>query len=301
MKLFVITPLFLIAPAYAFSPGNIPDLKPKVSQESSVVSDIDRPRYDPLGLYPEDSPERQIEGLLRPLEEVPEAYKAVKDPLNIYENKAEVDAKAKMSMSLPFLARPVMLDGSLPGDRGFDPFNFSSNTESLQWYRTAEVKHARLAMLAAAGWPLSELLDKKLAFFADLKPLLVFQDRVPSILNGGLSRTPASFWAAALGVAFAIETFGFLKEKNASEAGKTYTPGDLGFDPFGLSSLQSAEEKKFVLEAELFNGRLSMLAITGFAIQEWWTQNAVVNETPIFFKPLNVAIQQFLDAGANSV
>ena len=25
--------------------------------------------------------------------------------------------------------------------------------------REAEVKHARLAMLAAAGWPLSELLD----------------------------------------------------------------------------------------------------------------------------------------------
>ena len=29
--------------------------------------------------------------------------------------------------------------------------------------REAEVKHARLAMLAAAGWPLSELLDGPLS------------------------------------------------------------------------------------------------------------------------------------------
>lgn len=150
------------------------------------------------------------------------------------------------------------------------------------------------------GWPLAELFDKKLAFAFDLKPLLVFQDRVPSVLNGGLSRTPPAFWAAVLGVAFAIETYGVLREASAEKAGKEFLPGDLGFDPLGLAG-KTVEEKNFKLEAELFNGRLSMLAITGFAIQEWWTQNSVINETPIFFKPLNVAFEQLMDAGANMV
>ena len=157
--------------------------------------------------------------------------------------------------------------------------------------RNAEVKHARLAMLAAAGWPLSELLDKKLAYLVGLKPLLVFQDRVPSVLNGGLGRTSPAFWAATLGVAFAIESLGLMRSKSAEENGVKYVPGDLGFDPFNLAG-KNVEEKNFKLEAELFNGRLAMLAITGFALQEFWTVNSVINETPIFFKPINVALEQ---------
>jgi hypothetical protein len=39
-------------------------------------------------------------------------------------------------------------------------------------------------MLAAAGWPMAELLDKQLASQFNMKPLLVFADRVPSVLNG---------------------------------------------------------------------------------------------------------------------
>jgi hypothetical protein len=39
-----------------------------------------------------------------------------------------------------------------------------------------------------------------------------------------------------------------------------------------------------------------MLAITGFAVQEWWTVDAVINQTPIFFKPLNMAPEQLADA-----
>jgi hypothetical protein len=204
-----------------------------------------------------------------------------------------------MSASLPFLKRPAMLDGTLPGDRGFDPLNFASDANALQWYRTAEIKHARLAMLAAAGWPLAELFDRKLAFALGLKPLLVFQDRVPSILNGGLDRTPLAYWAAALGFAFAIETFGMIKANNVEAAGVTnYTPGDLGFDPLGLAG-KSSVDRMFKAEAELFNGRLAMLAITGFAIQEWWTQNSVINETPIFFKPINVVLEQLQDSAGN--
>jgi len=237
--------------------------------------------------------------LLRPLESASDAPdKTIKDPLNIYTNKAELDEKP-MSGSLPFVQRPAMLDGSVPGDRGFDPFNFSSDATALQWYRTAEIKHARIAMLAAVGWPLAELFDKPLAAAWHLKPLLVFQDRVPSVLNGGLDRTPAIYWAAVLGVAFAIESLGILKQLHADKVDGDYTPGDLGFDPLGLAKSGSASDKFYKSEAELFNGRLAMLAITGYALQEWWTQNAVVNETPIFFKPIWAALEQLQDAAGS--
>jgi hypothetical protein len=154
---------------------------------------------------------------------------------------------------------------------------------------------------AAVGWPIAELFDKKLAYAFDLKPLLDFHDRVPSVLNGGLSQISPSYWAFVLGVASGVEAFGAFRAYESEKAGKEYTPGDLGFDPLGLSSGTTEDDKKFKLEAELFSGRLSMLAITGFAIQEWLTQNAVINETPIFFKPLNIALEQLMDAGPTMV
>jgi hypothetical protein len=290
-----ISPLSLafVSSASAFSPLMVGSQK-AASVEAAMVTDIDvqRPIYDPLGLYPKSSPE-SLAGLIQPFEgSMEQQHKAVVDPLSIYPGTADVANLVEMSASLPFLERPAMLDGSLPGDRGFDPFYFSSNPEALQWYRNSEIKHSRLAMLAAAGWPLAELFHKNIASALDLKPLLAFQDRVPSVLNGGLSHISPTFWVAALAVAALAEAAVASEEKQA--------PGDLGFDPLGLAGIRP-KQKHYMQEAELFNGRLSMLAITGFAIQEWWTQSSVVNDFPIFFKPLNVAFEQLVDAGGNSL
>jgi hypothetical protein len=289
--------LTLISSACAFAPSqHAHSTKLSTKIHSSNASDQDKPLRDPFGLYPKDALERKS-GLLQPLEDASTSA-AVTDPMNLYTDKSEIDENVKMSVSLPFLKRPEMLDGTLPGDRGFDPLNFSSDKNSLEWYRSAEIKHGRLAMLAAAGWPLAELLDKKLAYAVHLKPLLVFQDRVPSVLNGGLSRISPIYWAAVLGVATMIEAYNAFETNEAKQKGEEVIPGDLGFDPLGLFGTTD-EDKKFKLEAEIFNGRLGMLAVTGFAIQEWWTQNAVINETPIFFKPINVALEQLQDASGH--
>lgn len=286
---FVILSAILATPSLAFTPWSKVSTKVKTTPKSSVLTDQDRPRFDPFGLYPKNAPERK-KGLIQPLEkQVSTPQGPVKDPLKLYKTSNEdIDTSAAMSASLPFLKRPEMLDGSLPGDRGFDPFNLAYDEKMLNFQRTAEVKHARLAMLAAVGWPIAELLDRTLASQWGLKPLLV-DGRVPSVLNGGLASTPFAFWAATLGVAAAIETYGLLKEQSATEAGAMLTPGDLGFDPFGLTA-KTPEGRKYELEAELFNGRLAMLAITGFALQEWWTKVSVVNETPEFFKPLSESL-----------
>merc|ERR1712176_1394334 len=44
--------------------------------------------------------------------------------------------------------------------------------------------------------------------------------------------------------------------------------------------------QKWMQTAEIKNGRLAMLAITGFCFQEVVTHIAVVGQTPLFFKPI---------------
>jgi hypothetical protein len=70
----------------------------------------------------------------------------------VAETTPPAPVEPEMSQSMPFMARPVALDGTLAGDVGFDPLGFAKNTDDLMKYREAEIKHARLAMLAAAGW-----------------------------------------------------------------------------------------------------------------------------------------------------
>ena len=65
----------------------------------------------------------------------------------------------------------------------FDPLNLAKDKETLLQFRAAEIKHARLATLAAAGWPLAEVWDKSLAN-------LIGADS-PIADNGGLVRACA--------------------------------------------------------------------------------------------------------------
>jgi hypothetical protein len=52
--------------------------------------------------------------------------------------------------AIPGAERPKNLDGTMVGDIGFDPLGFS-NWLDLNWAREAEIKHGRVAMLAATG------------------------------------------------------------------------------------------------------------------------------------------------------
>merc|ERR1712232_1283616 len=111
------------------------------------------------------------------------------------------DSQPAMSMSIPFMARPAALDGSMAGDVGFDPLGFAKTSSDLMNYREAEIKHARLAMLAAAGWPISELFDTKIANLLGMTPVLDETHRAPSVLNGGLGRISIVYWGVCLVIA----------------------------------------------------------------------------------------------------
>merc|ERR1712176_1697958 len=89
------------------------------------------------------------------------------------------------------------------------------------------------------------------------------------------------YWVSCIILATAVELYSmFGASKN-----KDYFPGNLGFDPFGLYPTDE-KGQKWMQTAEIKNGRLAMLAITGFCFQEVVTYIAVVDQTPIFFKPI---------------
>lgn len=197
--------------------------------------------------------------------------------------KLSAGSDEDMSKALPFVKRPKLLDGTFPGDVGFDPFGFGGEDKaSLAFMREAEIKHSRLAMLAVVGWPLAELWDKKIAAVLGLEPALTSSGESPSLLNGGLDKIEPEYWVIVLAIAALFEN----ESKQAQESnGKNYVLGDCGFDPLGLFP----EDKKdqFDMQTkEIKHGRIAMMAILGFAAQEALYNTPVVAETPFFFQPI---------------
>jgi hypothetical protein len=206
--------------------------------------------------------------------------------------------------------KSVVGDNSMVGDKGFDPLGFANSVEKLNIYREAELKHGRLAMLAALGWPVSEALDKPIADYFGLKTILVAGGpeallRAPSLLNGGLDNVSPLFWAGVFAFSAVTEVYATKIKKRAGfrntlaalgaesltgididgdgqvgaptmlKADNNYLPGDLGFDPLGLFKGSDMDKRTMQLK-ELNNGRLAMIAITGYAINEAATKLPVL-------------------------
>ena len=136
-------------------------------------------------------------------------------------------------------------------------------------------------MLAAAGWPLAELWDKSIASALGLQPALTSTGESPSLLNGGLDKIDAEYWIMVVALAGIFE----IQSKLTKESkGKNYVAGDCGFDPLGFFPEDKAGQMEMQTK-EIKNGRVAMMAIVGFAIQEALYNVPVVNETPMFFQP----------------
>merc|ERR1719488_213012 len=117
-------------------------------------------------------------------------------------------------------------------------------------------------MLAAFGWPASEVLN-----FGNL---LTKDGRAPSLLNGGLGEVNGVYWAGVVALAVYWESQGLDKQFGKKD---DYLPGMLGFDPVGADSPS-------MRNAEITNGRVAMIAITAYALEE------AALKQPIF--PLNL-------------
>jgi len=165
---------------------------------------------------------------------------------------------AERSKSLPFMLKPSKLDGSLPGDRGFDPLGLSNIDDlglDLYWLREAELKHARVAMLASFG---------ALAQEAGL----VFPGQ-PSVKNQidafwqFFDSNPGPIFAGVVVIGI-VEIFSGLAVTEGKKSGDR-APGDFGFNPLNLGKTPSSF--KDLAEKEISNGRLAMWAAAGILLQ----------------------------------
>jgi len=163
----------------------------------------------------------------------------------------------------------VLEDCVMVGNKGFDPLNCATSEDVLFYNREAELKHGRLAMLAALGWPVSELVQPMLSKMVGAPDLLAAGEKAPSVLNGGLDYINPVFFMATLIFTATIESVAL------SNTNKSRAAGDLGFDPLSLYNGKTEDVKRDLELKELNNGRLAMLAITYFAASEFITKQPV--------------------------
>lgn len=192
----------------------------------------------------------------------------------------------------PSVRRSPFLDGTHAGDYGFDPLEFVKSDKDLFDMMEAEVRHCRLAMLCAAGWPMSELKAPDW--------LLAEGGRAPSVLNGHFFNSPAILATLAAFAAFAslelraISTpkketlYGHVHAQDYAEIEDEWpwgVAGDVTFDPLGLYGIvgKDAVGRKVMRDLELSHGRVAMLATLSYVILELATGAPVVDITPFLF------------------
>lgn len=161
------------------------------------------------------------------------------------------------SQSLPFLEAPEKLDGSMIGDVGFDPLELSNIQTDLNYARTAELKHGRIAMLAVTGFFVQEYIHLPGADYQNSNPLEAIST-VPTSAN-----IQILLGCAVVELATLDKTYGDGE------------PGDLGWDPAFVLNGKSQEQIDDLKLKELSNGRLAMMAFLGQVVQ-----------TALFNKPL---------------
>ncbi|XP_057767492.1 photosystem I chlorophyll a/b-binding protein 6, chloroplastic isoform X2 [Salvia miltiorrhiza] len=179
----------------------------------------------------------------------------------------------------PGSSPPEWLDGSLPGDFGFDPLGLGSDPELLKWFAQAELMHARWAMLGVAGILIPEWLQGlgfienfswysagEREYFADPATLLVMQLALMGWAEGRR-------WADMLNPG-CVDMEPNLPHKTKPKADVGY-PGGLWFDPM-MWGRGSPEPVMVLRTKEIKNGRLAMLAFLGFCFQAVYT-----HQTPI--------------------
>mmetsp|Transcript_12353 Transcript_12353/g.34690 ORF Transcript_12353/g.34690 Transcript_12353/m.34690 type:complete len:226 (+) Transcript_12353:117-794(+) len=175
-----------------------------------------------------------------------------------------VAAAADRQMWLTGAEAPKHLDGSLPGDFGFDPLGLGTDSERLAWYVEAEKQNGRWAMMAVAGILFTEALG-----FA------------PKWFNVG-AESAGDYPLPGL-IAIEAAVMGALENKRLrgfKETGKTGFLNAYPFDPAGMNSDSMAVK-------EIKNGRLAMVAFVGFSVQALVTREGpIANLTAHMGNPL---------------
>ncbi|KAK9837239.1 hypothetical protein WJX81_001110 [Elliptochloris bilobata] len=184
-------------------------------------------------------------------------------------------SKAERQLWFPGNKAPDYLDGSMPGDVGFDPLGLGSDPELLRWFQQAELVHSRTAMLGVAGILFPAIITKAGAA------------NIPPWYDAGkvwLQEHPAFPFASILFVQILLTGWSESKrwadfQNPGSQADGSFLgvtedfkgmangyPGGKFFDPLGLSRGSESQLRRYQ-DSEIKNGRLAMVAFLGFVAQ----------------------------------
>jgi len=204
---------------------------------------------------------------------------------------------------LPNTNRPTWLDGSLPGDRGFDPLGLAKPVEYLQFdldqLDQNKAQNVAGSIIGTFRPDVKEVTDQSLQPYSEVFGLQRFREC--ELLHGrwamlatlgclAAESTTGVSWVDAgkveldgarylnfelpfsIGQLCWIELFAvggaeFYRNSELKSEGRLY-PGGV-FDPLGLASAGKASDKQIsrLREAEIKHGRLAMVSFLGFSVQ----------------------------------
>jgi hypothetical protein len=143
----------------------------------------------------------------------------------------------------------------------WDPFGFTVDISEgrLFYYREAELKNGRTAMLAVLGIIVTDVLGVR-PFYSGAEP---YNSALMSHFTESMAKNFYPSLLVACGIA---ELFSYPDQSKA--------PGDLGFDPLGI---KPTDEKEYLelQNKEINNGRLAMVAWAGIIGKELMTGEKV--------------------------
>lgn len=138
----------------------------------------------------------------------------------------------------------------------FDPLKFSEKEDRIVFFREAELKHGRIAMVSSLIIPLLDKMDENILGIYGFDHLPV-NIKIGSVGMMFMSEFASMFygWENPIEKPFTLKPF--------------YQPGDLGF----RTPIQTNEEEYDILmDKELNNGRLAMIGTLGMIVQQLVTQ-----------------------------
>ena len=177
------------------------------------------------------------------------------------------------SQACPFMECPSKLDGSLVGDVGFDPMLISDTLPDLQWARTAELKHGRIAQLAAVGFLWQETFGPTLLRTVPGYENFDVRDPIAAIGKVPLAASAQVFLAIAI-----VELATISNTYGDGE------PGNLGWGEEFLKKQCPTPEKVADMKLkEITHCRLGMVAFAGMIAETYLTgkYETLLTHTPL--------------------
>jgi hypothetical protein len=148
----------------------------------------------------------------------------------------------------------------------FDPLGLSEgkSDETLAWYRSAELKHGRVSMIATLGIVTQGLVGAIPGFPVQDKNAF-------TALKNCYYTNPSALLQIVLSIA-AVEVLCASLESKGLER-----PGDFGWDPLKIRP-KDEEALDLMQTKELKNGRLAMLSVAGMAYQSYVTGQGTIEQ-----------------------